>query len=409
MLRGGMSTIFWSWQSDLDARVTRTLVRDALASAISDLDAELDERHELTSDTQGVAGSPDIVATILEKIDAATVFVGDVTPIAMSPSGKAVANPNVLIELGYAKKALGLSRVILIWNTAFPGATIEQLPFDMRGRRAPLSFELPPGASTEDLRAARDQLRGRLRDALRASITFSQRSEAREIAWHPAHEATPALWFDPTKELTINEDGRPGAKGVHKGPHAYLRIMPAQWSVPKNFGQDGEHPAILGPTQGYSWGWVKGGFLTYSGSIRSSERRPLANFAIQFRATGEIWGVSPFAASADGERFFADAFISHAHAFIEENVEYLRSQGARGPFVIRMGATNLEGRHWATDTRFGGRPTALEDSVEVTFTLTGNSEEERLSALEPAWGEIAAVFGIPQPPRAILVRQIRGF
>src|SRR4051812_5186938 len=36
--RGAMSTIFWSWQSDLDPRVTRNIVRDALALAIEDLD-----------------------------------------------------------------------------------------------------------------------------------------------------------------------------------------------------------------------------------------------------------------------------------------------------------------------------------------------------------------------------------
>ena len=102
-----MSTVFWSWQSDLDARVTR----DALSSAVEELHADLEERHELTSDTQGVAGSPDIVATILAKIDAAAVFVGDVTPVAFSAARRAVANPNVLIELGYAKKAIGLNRV----------------------------------------------------------------------------------------------------------------------------------------------------------------------------------------------------------------------------------------------------------------------------------------------------------
>jgi hypothetical protein len=404
-----MSTIFWSWQSDLDARVTRNLVRDALASAISDLHAELDERHELTSDTQGVAGSPDIVATILAKIDAAAVFVGDVTPIALSPPGKAVANPNVLIELGYAKKALGLNRVILVWNTAFPGATIEQLPFDMRGRRAPLSFELAPGATTEELRAARDQLRNRLREALRASLAIAGPTGPREIPWQPSHESTPALWFDPTRELTINDSGSPGTKAVHPGPYAYVRIMPGSWSTPSNFAQDGTHPSILGPTQGYSWGSVKGGFLTYSGSVRSPERHPLVNFAVQFRATGEIWGVSPFTTSEDGERFFADAFISHAHEFIEANVEYLKRQGARGPFEIRMGATDLDGLHWVTETRWGGRPVALEDQVETTFSLAGNSEEERLTALEPAWGEIAAAFGVPQPPRSVFVQQIRGF
>ena len=195
-----MSTIFWSWQSDLDPRVTRNIVRVALAAAIDDLHAELDERHEMTSDTQGIAGSPDIVATILEKIDAATVFVADVTPIALSPTGKAVANPNVLIELGYAKKSLGLTRVILVWNTAFDGATIEQLPFDLRGRRAPLSFELAVGASTDDLRKARDQLRNRLREALRASIEVARPAVAQMAAWQPAHESSPALWFDPAKE-----------------------------------------------------------------------------------------------------------------------------------------------------------------------------------------------------------------
>ncbi len=87
------NTIFWSWQSDLDSRVTRDLVRYALDEAIAMLAADIEEadRPSLTSDTQGVAGSPDIVATILRKIDEAAVFVGDVTPIAVSASGKACA------------------------------------------------------------------------------------------------------------------------------------------------------------------------------------------------------------------------------------------------------------------------------------------------------------------------------
>ena len=363
----------------------------------------------MTSDTQGIAGSPDIVATILEKIDAASVFVADVTPIALSPTGKAVANPNVLIELGYAKKSLGLTRVILVWNTAFDGATIEQLPFDLRGRRAPLSFELAVGASTDELRKVRDQLRTRLREALRASIEVARPAVAQMAAWQPAHDSSPALWFDPAKELTINDSGSPGTAFVHPGPYAYVRIMPADWTVPSNFGQDGVHPKILGPTQGYSWGAVRGGFFTYTGSVRSQERRPLTNFAIQFRATGEIWGVSPFTTSEDRDRFFADAFINHAHEFIEGNVEYLKQQGAHGPLEIRMGATDLTGQQWVTETHWGGHPVALEEDVEVTFSLPTNSEEDRLTALERAWGEFVNVFGLPQPPRTVLVRQIRGF
>lgn len=69
-------TVFWSWQSDLDARVTRDLVRSALDQAIGMLAADLDEaeRPSLPSDIQGVAGTPDIVATILRKIDEAAVL-----------------------------------------------------------------------------------------------------------------------------------------------------------------------------------------------------------------------------------------------------------------------------------------------------------------------------------------------
>jgi hypothetical protein len=168
-------TVFWSWQSDLDGRVTREVIRFALDQAITILAADLQEadRPSLTSDTQGVAGTPDIVATILRKIDEAAVFVGDVTPIAVSENGKACANPNVLLEMGYANKALTEHRVIQVWNTAFEGATIDALPFDMRGRRGPLSFHLPVGADTATLRAARDGLARELVGALKYTGTHT--------------------------------------------------------------------------------------------------------------------------------------------------------------------------------------------------------------------------------------------
>lgn len=404
-----MSTIFWSWQSDLDARVTRQCIRDALASAISDLNAELEERHELTSDTQGVAGTPDIVSTILEKIDASAVFVGDVTPIAESASGKAVANPNVLIELGYAKKSLGLNRVILVWNTAMEAASIDKLPFDMRGRRAPISFHLPENSPTQDLRVERDKLRDKLREALIASLGVANPVLVRELNWQPAHRSTAALWFDPAEELKINEDGEPGSKLVHAGPHAYVRIVPTHWSIPDDFLHGEQRARLLGRSSGYSWGSSKGGVLVYSGSIRSQQSPILSNIVIQFRETGEIWGVTSHTTSIDGKRFFADTFISNAHNFIEANLAHLIRQGAGGPFEVRIGATNLAGLSWISETGWGGNCAALEDEKEVSFALVGNSEAERLETLEQAWGEFTSAFGIMQPPRSTLVRQIKGF
>lgn len=51
----------------------------------------------------------------------------------------------------------------------------------------------------------------------------------------------------------------------------------------------------------------------------------------------------------------------------------------------------------------------VERNASAEFTLAGLGEDERLTALETAWGEIAAAFGVTQPPRSILVQQIRGF
>jgi len=407
-----MSTIFWSWQSDLDGRVTRNLIRDALASAIEDLHAELDERHELTSDTQGVAGSPDIVATILSKIDAAAVFVGDVTPVAVSAGGRAVANPNVLIELGYAKKALGLNRVIIVWNTAFEGAHLDRLPFDMRGRRGPMSYHLPVGATTEELRAARDKLRKALAEALGLSIAVAAPAPVPDPLpeWQPSGPTSTALWFDDRSPLTINEDGTPGSKVVHPGPYGYLRILPRGWTPPADFGQRATRPQILGATKGFSWGMTRGGHIVYSGSLRAPEKLSLTNFVMQFKTTGEIWSVTPFV--TDGERggpFFADAFIRGAYKFIQANVGHLAASGGRGPYQIRMGITDMSSFRWTTSTEWGGRPVALEETAEAKMTLSGYTEEQILAALDVGWGEIASAFGLPQPPRSILVKQIRGF
>lgn len=407
-----MSTIFWSWQSDLDPRVTRDLIRDALAAAIEQLHETLEERHELTSDTKGVAGSPDIVATILAKIDAAAVFVGDVTPIAISAEGKAAANPNVLIELGYAKKSIGLNRVLLVWNTAFPGATVEKLPFDMRGRRAPIGYHLPIGASKAELAEAREQLRRVLVDALGASLAAAApATPATASEWQPSWPANPGVWFDPARSLAINEDGEPGSKAMTPGTHAYVRILPSTWTLPTTFGQGArDHPRILGTTSGFSWGATRGGFLHYSGSLRSNRPGPLTNLVMQFRATGELWGVDPFVARRDEQHlFFADRTIKGFNDFIDENLPVLMRNGGGGPFRIRIGVTALEGLNWISAVRHGGRPQALETGAEGEFVLAGTTEEERLLALESAWGEIAAAFGLPQPGRETLVRQIRGF
>jgi hypothetical protein len=59
-------------------KVIQTLKTDE--DLLEPVEREVAARLELDSDRQGVPGSPDLAATIFEKIEAADVFLADVTP-----------------------------------------------------------------------------------------------------------------------------------------------------------------------------------------------------------------------------------------------------------------------------------------------------------------------------------------
>ncbi len=128
-------TVFYSWQSDLPNTSNRGFIEKALNKAVKEIaaDESIGVEPVIDRDTAGVGGSPEISGTIFEKIAKADVFVADVSIINKDEKGRKVPNLNVLIELGYAFKALGYNKVILIMNTGFGG--LELLPFDLRTRR----------------------------------------------------------------------------------------------------------------------------------------------------------------------------------------------------------------------------------------------------------------------------------
>lgn len=133
-------TVFYSWQSDSPSKSNRNFIQDALDKAVKALASKGNIAVDpvVDRDTRDVAGAPKIVDTILAKIDTAAAFVADVTLVAKTPGKtaqdrKALPNPNVMLELGYALKTLGDKRLILLTNTAF--GRIEAAPFDLLGRR----------------------------------------------------------------------------------------------------------------------------------------------------------------------------------------------------------------------------------------------------------------------------------
>src|SRR5688572_22857907 len=139
-------TIFYSWQSDRDQKTNRYLVRDALSEAVRALNKDLSVSEadrpvdtselSLDHDTKDIPGTPDIVGTILEKIDRCGIFVADLTFIAQSSEGDGLPNPNVLTERGYALKSIGSKRLIAVMNTAY--GSPDQLPFDFKHSRFPM-------------------------------------------------------------------------------------------------------------------------------------------------------------------------------------------------------------------------------------------------------------------------------
>ena len=63
----------------------------------------------------------------------ARCFVADVSIVTPAGATRLIPNPNVLLELGYASKAIGWERIVMVANTAF--GQPEELPFDLRKRR----------------------------------------------------------------------------------------------------------------------------------------------------------------------------------------------------------------------------------------------------------------------------------
>ena len=143
------ATVFYSWQADLSNETNRGFIENCLRRAIKELKAEGKLRVDarIDRDTEDMSGSPDIAAAIFEKIESCALFVCDVSIINKGASGRSTPNPNVLIELGFAVKALGWNRVVCILNQST--GEIADLPFDFRHRRVRV-YRLNDGEEKSD-------------------------------------------------------------------------------------------------------------------------------------------------------------------------------------------------------------------------------------------------------------------
>lgn len=225
------ATVFYSWQSDSDNKVNRNFIQSALETAIKQLKRNEDvlsamrddSSIELDKDTQGVPGSPPIVDTILKKISQAAVFVPDLTIIGQSSAGRKLPNPNVLIEYGWALNALGNHRIVPVINTAVVKVKPEEMPFDIRHIRYPITYCLSETDDLEQRKKVKAELAKDLERAL--AVVFKQMPaedvDANVFAAQPETFSPSAFW---AKDETFSSENQ--RLSIPDGPMMFLRLIP---------------------------------------------------------------------------------------------------------------------------------------------------------------------------------------
>ena len=386
-------TIFYSWQSDTPAEVNRSFIEKALRAALDRLRADAalepalrESSIELDKDTEGVAGSPPITQTILNKIETCGVFVADLTFVGATVKSlrrknrpnRFLPNPNVLLEYGYALRSRGHERMIAVMNAAYGEPGNENLPFDVRHVRWPIIYKLTPSEMEREATVLED-LTAQLVEALRLTLQTSVAVSEERFLPHPK-TTDPSSFFTSAEEL-VSEFGRsPGITTVPDSGRAYLRLYPSK--VAPIFESELEARILasrgLRPMGRDHEGWSHSRNAFGGIAYASPSEGRLYHFT-QLFLTRELWGVDAFALNAERRRELMDGklatgFIMTAYVermFIETLFNYL--QFIRDflhlvpPLHIEAGLVGVKGYPVAAEQGVHGK--ILEDYVTWRSTI----------------------------------------
>ena len=408
-----MATIFYSWQSDAPNPVNRKFIRRALEDAAENLNrsegAEVEDVVRLDQDTQDVAGSPAIVDTILAKIAACDVFVPDVT--FMPTSGeRRTPNPNVMIEYGYALKTPGPERIVAVMNTHF--GKPNELPFDMRHRRFPLTYDLAPDADSETRRNTRERL---ATDISRAVVAVLD-AHPRPAAEQPVFERNPAFdggatFVEADELFPMSVDGQGDTqRRFPVGPKMFLRLMPRDAVPPIGRAAILEVLAAselwpLGYQRYSGWGIGKnpygGGYVA-----RHPADDALIGAVSQILLTREIWGVETHLLTHAASRHWIDRDYSVIpdtllrQIFEDGLTRYLKVArehlGLTPPLVAVAGVANLE-NHRLTLSQTQISSQIFESCISSEIPIE-DPDRPAAEILYPFYAELYDAVGVRLPP-----------
>ncbi len=312
--------IFYSWQSDLPNRLNRTFIEKALEKAIKRLGQDIeiqealrDEGMELDKDTKGVPGTPAIAEEIFNKISNCGVFIPDLTFVGKSINNRLLPNPNVLIEYGWALKALSNYRILMVFNSAFGEPTVTNMPFDMRHLRNPITYRLNEAANDEERAKVKENLANDLFVALKtiveSGILNQSKESPKEFVGVPS-TSNPSTFLQPGETFVDNRTLRPGTDKliIPDVQRLFLRLIPQKPmdSITSNkIALDFAQTGILFPMSkgGISWSFGRNKYGAYA---CYTENEKILNLTQLFRS-GELWGIDAY--SIDKNRIMERAGV----------------------------------------------------------------------------------------------------
>lgn len=418
--------IFWSWQNDYSPKTCRYFIREALVNAIVQVAEESGvddaDRPEIDHDTKGERGMADIPATILTKIQHAAVFVADLTPIAQSPGGKWIPNPNVMIELGWAMYRPGWECVIGILNAA-SGAEIEDLPFDIRQRRV-ITFDLNETADATARARASKQLTRDLVAALQVNLQEHTETLAAESTLNAveARIGDPSIWGSAVQTLNHNDGlGGAGRKtiAISNVPRSYLRIVPAGWKngmpTVSDIAKLNKPLTIEAPSDGCTYGdfgATDEGFVRYwvTGFNGETTQPTSTNMVMFFSDTGEFWLLHGSVIAQDqGQILLKDhIMLGQWSRTLRQVMAVMDRFGAHKTRRVEAGLFNVRELRWfspwATD-----RIPARRNSARETRQSQNWGPEAQLAFLTCAYNRIKDLFALERNSEAEVTQILQQF
>lgn len=326
--------IFWSWQSDIDGKISRHFIKECLSSAVKELNEEidLDERIDIDHDTKGVPGTPSITETVFTKIKESNVFIADVTPISKITTKdgreKKIMNPNVAIEIGYAIGAIGDNNILMVNNSSF--GVRDDLPFDLKYKRGPISYSLSIGSSKENIAKEKMKLTGELKESLKL---YLKNTLTENVIRSNLDLNGTAIFFDTNKPLLRIRDGFDSTKDSEcfmdkPDSYVYIKIIPRTkvdykktelLELAYNNSNIKIFPPFVIPNQIPTSN--KYGVIVY----RSDEKTKKVTSLVQLFLDGVIVGLSPLSSSGSNNTIYLIPFRKGIEKLLKESLDLLNT------------------------------------------------------------------------------------